>query len=165
VLVCGEDASSLRVAARVVRDILGAEQDGLTPTLLVQTKADRAGSMSRDELAALATTCQSAAIRVSAQSGEGLQELVDTVGRLLGDTVGTPELDAPVLTQTRHRLGVERALQEVRAFRQVWQDEALPATIAAVHLRTAAGALEELIGRVDIDDVLDEVFSRFCIGK
>jgi tRNA modification GTPase len=41
----------------------------------------------------------------------------------------------------------------------------LPATIAAVHLRAAAGALEDLIGRVDINDVLDEVFSRFCIGK
>jgi tRNA modification GTPase len=165
VLVCGDDAPSLRAAAHVVRGILEATQDGETPCVLVHTKADLGGGVSLEELSALASSEHAAAVRVSAESGEGLRELVAAVGRFLGDRVGAPPLDAPVLTQARHQLAIQRALQEVCAFRDAWQDDALPATIAAVHLRAAAGALEDLIGRVDIDDVLDEVFSRFCIGK
>jgi tRNA modification GTPase len=46
-----------------------------------------------------------------------------------------------------------------------WREEKLPATIAAVHLRTAIHSLEELIGAVEVEDVLDRVFSSFCIGK
>jgi tRNA modification GTPase len=65
----------------------------------------------------------------------------------------------------RHQRGVARARTEVAAFRDAWIAGALPAPVAAVHLRTAADALEELIGIVERDDVLDEVFRSFCIGK
>jgi tRNA modification GTPase len=41
----------------------------------------------------------------------------------------------------------------------------IPAPVAAVHLREAVMTLEDLIGAVDVDDVLDEVFRRFCVGK
>jgi len=41
----------------------------------------------------------------------------------------------------------------------------LPASIAAVHIRSAVSALDELIGAVDVDDVLGRLFSTFCIGK
>jgi tRNA U34 5-carboxymethylaminomethyl modifying GTPase MnmE/TrmE len=41
----------------------------------------------------------------------------------------------------------------------------LPATVAAVHLHSARGFLEELVGTVDVEDVLDRVFSSFCVGK
>jgi tRNA modification GTPase len=37
--------------------------------------------------------------------------------------------------------------------------------VASVHLRAAVYVLEELIGAVDVDDVLDRVFSSFCVGK
>ena len=40
-----------------------------------------------------------------------------------------------------------------------------PAVVTAVHLRDAVHALEELVGRVDVEDILDEVFRRFCVGK
>jgi tRNA U34 5-carboxymethylaminomethyl modifying GTPase MnmE/TrmE len=53
---------------------------------------------------------------------------------------------------------VSTALDEVRAFRESWGAASVPAPVAAVHLRTAVTTLEELIGAVDIDDVLDEVF-------
>jgi len=67
--------------------------------------------------------------------------------------------------QERHRFAVSTALDEVRAFRESWGAASVPAPVAAVHLRTAVTTLEELIGAVDIDDVLDEVFRRFCVGK
>jgi tRNA U34 5-carboxymethylaminomethyl modifying GTPase MnmE/TrmE len=53
----------------------------------------------------------------------------------------------------------------VEQFAAARRDRSLPATIAAVHLRSAAGALEELIGGVDVEDILTRVFSAFCVGK
>jgi tRNA modification GTPase len=50
-------------------------------------------------------------------------------------------------------------------FEHAWREEKLPATVASVHLRAAVGALEELIGVVDVEAVLDRVFSSFCVGK
>jgi tRNA modification GTPase len=44
-------------------------------------------------------------------------------------------------------------------------DTDIPATVAAVHLRAAVGALDALIGVVRTDDILDRVFADFCIGK
>jgi tRNA modification GTPase len=44
-------------------------------------------------------------------------------------------------------------------------EEIVPISIAAVHLRAALAALEDLVGAVDVEQILDEVFSRFCVGK
>jgi tRNA modification GTPase len=41
----------------------------------------------------------------------------------------------------------------------------LPGSIAAVHIRAAVHALDELIGAVDVEDVLGRLFATFCIGK
>jgi tRNA modification GTPase len=41
----------------------------------------------------------------------------------------------------------------------------VPAVIAAVHLRAAVHALEEIIGAVDTEDILDRLFAEFCVGK
>ena len=87
-----------------------------------------------------------AAIAVSAETGAGVQRLLMTIGAVIDGTVGLPELDAPVLTQERHRHAVARALAELEAFRDAWRDEKLPATIAAVHLHAAGDALRDLIG-------------------
>ena len=79
--------------------------------------------------------------------------------------MSAPDLDAPVLTQTRHQRGVEEALSELVSFRIALREQSLPATIAAVHLHAAAEALRDLIGGVNTEQVLDEVFRRFCVGK
>ncbi|HJQ18701.1 MAG TPA: tRNA uridine-5-carboxymethylaminomethyl(34) synthesis GTPase MnmE, partial [Gemmatimonadaceae bacterium] len=164
VLACGDDVASLRAAAPALRAALSGSSHA-AEVILVRTKADisrepdAALSALRVELGAAAWTS------VSAETGDGLPDLVESIGRTLAARVGAPDLDAPVLTQARHRHGIERALDELERFRRAWQDEALPATIAAVHLHEAASALEALIGAVGTEDVLDEVFRRFCVGK
>jgi tRNA modification GTPase len=60
---------------------------------------------------------------------------------------------------------VELAVRELTAFQEQWESGSLPAPIAAVHIRAAIGALDELIGAVDAEDVLGRVFATFCIGK
>lgn len=166
VLCCGENADSLREAVMAVRRVLEAagEPEG-SPLILVRTKSDLDGAAETD-LAALGRALgASATAAVSAETGAGLQNLLNSVGDTLDREAGAPELDAPVLTQTRHQLGVARAVAELGEFRRAWQKEALPATVAAVHLHAAADALRDLIGGIDTDQVLDEVFRRFCVGK
>ncbi|HKG34003.1 MAG TPA: hypothetical protein VKB22_09740, partial [Gemmatimonadales bacterium] len=70
----------------------------------------------------------------------------------------------PGLTRERHRLALGRA--------QAALSSAIPhlgrdgdAVLAAHHVREAAGALDELLGAVDIEEVLDRVFGSFCVGK
>ena len=60
---------------------------------------------------------------------------------------------------------MERARAELAEFQRHWESGELPASIAAVHIRAAVGALDELIGVVDADDVLGRLFATFCIGK
>lgn len=111
------------------------------------------------------------AVAVSATSGAGLGALADALGRLLAERYGEPgdhvrgDRAAPLLTRERHRVAVERARSEVADFARTWREGSLPATVAAVHLHAAATALESLIGGVDVEDVLDRIFSDFCVGK
>lgn len=56
------------------------------------------------------------------------------------------------------------ARDTVEEFRTV-RERGLPAEIVSVHLRDAAFALEELLAIVDQEDVLDVLFSSFCVGK
>ena len=104
-------------------------------------------------------------VAASAETGAGLAELVARAASVAAESAGSVEPDAPVLTQERHRFAIARALDETRAFRESWSSGAVPAPVAAVHLREAVTTLEDLIGAVDVEDVLDEVFKRFCVGK
>jgi tRNA modification GTPase len=102
--------------------------------------------------------------RVSALTGAGLDVLRRTLaeavfGRLLA--LGDVE---PVVTRARHRTALECALAEVDAF-QAARAGGIEPVAAATHLRSAVGALEDVIGVVTPDDVLDRVFASFCVGK
>jgi tRNA modification GTPase len=104
-------------------------------------------------------------IGVSALSGEGVDRLLASIEECLEDTLGAVPTDRPVLTRTRHRLALEVAQDELRLFAEAWVNRTLPPVVAAVHVRSASHALDELIGSVDVDDILEKVFMTFCIGK
>jgi len=101
---------------------------------------------------------------VSVVTGEGLPELRQRLaevafGRLLA--LGDVE---PVVTRARHRAALERAVLELDSF---WgaRESGIDAAAAATHLRAAAAALDDLIGTVTPEDILDRVFAAFCVGK
>lgn len=96
-------------------------------------------------------------LAVSCATGEG----VDRLRELLAETVagGVPDLGGEVAISQRHRRGLERAVAELAAC-----DLAAP-ELAAESLRWATGELEALIGGLATEEVLDEVFASFCIGK
>ena len=105
------------------------------------------------------------ALSVSAESGLGLPRLLSQIESVVEDQCGPRMPDLPLLTRARHKQALELARSEISDFHRVWDNDKLPATVAAVHLRAAILALEELVGAVDIEDVLDRVFSSFCVGK
>lgn len=160
-LACGDDPASVRdaVAAVVARTGPGA------PVIAVRTKADLRPIVDEELEALRRDTRVAAVVATSAESGSGVRELERCIGEVISRSAGSPSLDAPILTQARHRDAIERAREELELFRVAWQEERLPATVAAVHLRSAVAVLEELIGAVDVEDVLDQVFRRFCVGK
>ena len=104
-------------------------------------------------------------VEVSAQSGNGLSSLLDKVSSILDELYGEIAVETPILTRSRHIQGIQSAREEISEFKRAWTGRWLPATVAAVHLRTACVALEGLIGAVSTDDVLERVFSSFCVGK
>lgn len=103
-------------------------------------------------------------MRVSVKSGTGLGELRALLPSLVYSGLVSTASDVPVLTRRRHADALGRARGEVEAFVR-GLEEGLPAEMASTHLRAAETALEEVIGVVGVDDVLDVVFREFCVGK
>jgi tRNA modification GTPase len=102
--------------------------------------------------------------QVSAVTGEGLAELRSALARVAFSTLAQQGDVEPVVTRERHRAALERARAEVERFAEARRG-GIEAAVAATHLRVAVTALEDVIGLVTTDDVLDRVFSSFCVGK
>lgn len=147
VLACGDSDASLAhavsAASRATRAVI----------LPVRTKADTQPASG------------GGAIDVSAREGTGLDSLSAAIAGALASARGALTMDAPIITRERHRHGVRRALEEIRQFRDAWETESVPSVVAAVHLRSATRELEEVVGVVDVEEVLDRLFAAFCVGK
>ncbi|MGR3320544.1 MAG: tRNA uridine-5-carboxymethylaminomethyl(34) synthesis GTPase MnmE [Pseudooceanicola sp.] len=96
---------------------------------------------------------------VSGKTGQGLDRLVQDVTSRLQDRaslIGTA-------TRERHRLAISSALEALRHVRSI--GEVAESDILAEELRIAIRKLDALVGRVDVENLLDEIFASFCIGK
>lgn len=159
ILACGDSDASLLQMGETLAGRASA------PIIAVRTKMDLEPRKSSESAAIVAIPNADAVVPVSAETGEGLEQLLELTARLATNGAAALEMDAPILTRERHRFAIRKALDEALSFREAWRERELPATIAAVHLREAVTTLEDLIGAVDVEDVLDEVFRRFCVGK
>lgn len=98
---------------------------------------------------------------VSGKTGEGITELVEHLGAVLSTRVSS----AGIATRERHRVALQRADGALTSALQVLERGADQYDIAAEELRTAIRSLEFLVGRIDVESLLDEIFSSFCLGK
>ena len=90
-----------------------------------------------------------------------MPELSARLAEIARDRIG--DLSAPAITRERYRHQLEpciNALDRVHELRHAGEHE-----LRAEDLRIAANALGRITGRVDAEDVLGEIFARFCIGK
>ena len=98
---------------------------------------------------------------VSGLTGEGLPELFAA----LEARVIELSSDVGLISHARQREAVEQAMAEVETAKTVVSGGADRNEIACHHLRQALIALDSLVGRIDVEEVLGTIFSRFCIGK
>jgi tRNA modification GTPase len=134
-----------------------AKHEGGAPVWLMRNKIDL------DSGEAAATNSDSSAgraFRISARRGDGIAELVVALVGFAQDFFGASE--GGLITRERQRkLLQETALSLRRSVAAIGQGEEL----AAEELRAAASSLGRLLGRVDVEDILDVIFREFCIGK
>jgi tRNA modification GTPase len=149
VLGCGDNSDSIDKTVAAVRNLTQS------PIIQVLTKSDLISD----------TEATIEAVHTSAVTGEGIDTLRDAIDSLLGRHYGEAIAEMPMLTRARHIRAIKEARRELVSFEQQWQRKAIPATVAAVHLRAATSALEEMIGAVSVEEVLDRLFSSFCVGK
>lgn len=135
------------------------------PVVLVRTKADLAGGPGEERNGRSGADVDTAGeVHVSTVTGVGLGELRDLLPRLVYAGLVESGGDLPLVTRERQARSLRRAREAVVAFQKDLLD-GVPADLAATHLRPAETALEEIVGVVSVDDVLDVLFASFCIGK
>jgi tRNA modification GTPase len=98
---------------------------------------------------------------ISGKTGEGVDALVLHISKVLKDR----STQVGVATRARHRDMMMTALQSIRDAQKVLERGSEFYDIAASDMRSAIRALEMLVGRVGVENLLDEIFSSFCLGK
>jgi tRNA modification GTPase len=101
------------------------------------------------------------AFAVSGKTGAGIAHLIDRIT----DTLATRAQGAGLAIRERHRTAILRAIRALESARGEVQHGPDRTELAAEDLRTAVRALDSLVGRVDVEDILDEIFASFCLGK
>lgn len=100
-------------------------------------------------------------VGVSGVTGAGVNALVQDVKAVFADKVA----HAGLTSRERHRTSLQSAVAALEdASRLVIQGPEVY-DLAAEELRTAIRSLEFLVGRIDVENLLDEIFSSFCLGK
>lgn len=98
---------------------------------------------------------------VSGKTGVGLDGLVARIQAILG----ARSLGAGLATHERHRVAMEGSLAHLKSAGVILKAGPDRYDIAAAELFLAIRGLEALVGRVDVENLLDEIFSTFCVGK
>ncbi|MHA7874900.1 tRNA uridine-5-carboxymethylaminomethyl(34) synthesis GTPase MnmE [Roseivivax sp.] len=102
-----------------------------------------------------------AAGAISARTGQGIDGLV----RDLGARLREKSAGAGLATRERHRAAMTSALEHLAVATDVAERGPETYDLAAEEVRGAIRRLEALIGQVDVEAVLDEIFANFCLGK
>ena len=94
-------------------------------------------------------------------TGQGIDALVNEISR----TLSARSAGAGIATRERHRAAMDRAANALDAACRLLELGPDRYDIAAEEVRSAIRALESLVGRIDVETLLDEIFASFCLGK
>ncbi len=126
--------------------------------VVLRTKADLHPNSGRAKALGLQTE-----VCISAHTGEGIPELREALLQKAFSGIRGEE-EVPIVTRERQVRCLTKAWEDVEAFRAA-RVKGLPSEVAGTHVQDATLALEDLLGTVTTDDVLDVVFGSFCVGK
>lgn len=140
-------------------EALYAEVSSL-PHVVALNKSDLAGSFN---LAGILRP-EAPVIKVSALKNDNINGLTKAIKDIIISSKGLDGRDEPVICALRHKTALEAALKEM-------QDGLLSVNynlsfeIASEHVKAAAACVSEITGVIAAEDVLERIFSNFCIGK
>ncbi|HSB52627.1 MAG TPA: tRNA uridine-5-carboxymethylaminomethyl(34) synthesis GTPase MnmE [Dissulfurispiraceae bacterium] len=109
-------------------------------------------------------------VSISALTGEGIEDLKDEVYSLLmpvgrnGREEGSSQTEGVLITNMRHKQAIDHALEAVSEVTRRL-DQGDPLEVTALYLRESLNYLGEIVGAATTEDILDRIFSQFCIGK
>jgi tRNA modification GTPase len=98
---------------------------------------------------------------ISGRTGEGIDMLIARVSARLQEKVG----QIGIAMRERHRVAMIRAMGYLDDASEALERPDAMTDLVAEDLRSAIRAVDSIVGRVDVEHVLDEIFSSFCIGK
>ncbi len=98
---------------------------------------------------------------ISGKTGQGIDALVDHVSRVLKER----SFQAGVSTRKRHQFALSEALESLQNADRILEMGPEHYELVAEEIRSAIRSLEALVGRIGVEDLLDEIFSSFCLGK
>lgn len=102
-------------------------------------------------------------IRISAKTGSGIPELKNSIQALFGNNSGG-ESCGYIITNLRHKLALDGAADALsKAIEEI--SIKAPLELVSINLRDALQSLGEISGTVSTEDILNRIFSQFCIGK
>ena len=98
---------------------------------------------------------------ISGLTGQGVSELVSCIS----DTLSQRSAGSGVASRERHRVAMRSAVSSISSARDHIASGEEFYDLGADDLRSAVWALDSIVGRIDVENLLDEIFSSFCIGK
>ncbi|XP_053671697.1 tRNA modification GTPase GTPBP3, mitochondrial [Anopheles nili] len=142
---------------------LGLPEDTLTRALVILNKSDLVPS---ESLASLETNANLSV--VSCETGTGMAALLDHMKHALERLCGGPTVECPTISQERHRAHLRQCQACLERFIEYFHETAATdrdLAIATHHLRGAVRCIGKITGTVETEEILDVIFSTFCIGK
>ena len=102
-------------------------------------------------------------IHISAQTGDGIVELKRKISQRLG--INKISTEAPYLSTFRQQAAMALCSDAMLRSQSLIKNNHLDIEIIAFELRDALSAVDSLLGKTSPDDILNSVFSSFCVGK
>jgi len=130
--------------------------------LVVINKIDEVDAQDISEVENIALPQQTVLIPISAKSGEGIEELKNTLLNFVN--TGALRNNDTIVTNSRHYDSLLKALEEILKV-QEGIDSNLSSDLMAIDIRQALYHFGEITGEITNDDLLGNIFANFCIGK
>ncbi len=147
----------------IERALIRAKQADLRVFLYDQEPLDLLLQPEKDDIVvrSKADTYDGDDFSVSGLTGKGLEKLTTRIAAVLENRA----MGAGTAIRERHRTAILRALTAMETAKSELSYGIERSELAAEELHTAIRALDSLVGRVDVEQILDEIFASFCLGK
>ncbi|MCL5236888.1 MAG: tRNA uridine-5-carboxymethylaminomethyl(34) synthesis GTPase MnmE [Nitrospirae bacterium] len=127
-------------------------------TILLVNKCDRESSDFR------LPDCSIDSVRASALKGEGIDGLKDKIYTLCISSANAHDTEDLLITNMRHKQSIDSASAALEEAGEAFK-RGVPLEVTAISLRESLDALGTIVGMVTTEDILNRIFSEFCIGK